>query len=241
MNNLLGKGRKDSSYEAYTKYLEVKLTRYIQSSAFAALITHYWCIFGSVERDLLLQWHGHIIPLHYTGHDVCPLLPRLPPHLTPRHPAPGHSSGGFKLRVDYNTKYWPLIHVSLSFSVPYFDYGVFGVMVYIYIQRLTLLILIGLYFYYFGHASFIRYKEENIATINKVLPTSSEEVNQRWPTSEQEKSIINTVKKSLWLAIMFFLTPVDFKQVKVVVISIYFLIRAMVWHVTYKVRLAQSV
>ena len=31
MNNLLGKGRKDSSYEAYTKYLEVKLTRYIQS------------------------------------------------------------------------------------------------------------------------------------------------------------------------------------------------------------------
>ena len=63
--------------------------------------------------------------------------------------------------------------------MPYFDYGVFGVMVYIYIQRLTLLILIGLYFYYFGHASFIRYKEENIATINKVLPTSSEEVNQR--------------------------------------------------------------
>ena len=38
MNNLLGKGRKDSSYEAYTKYLEVKI---YSISAFAALITHY--------------------------------------------------------------------------------------------------------------------------------------------------------------------------------------------------------
>ena len=38
------------------------------------------------------------------------------------------------------------------------------------------LLLIALYIYVFGLASFNRYKEESIVTINKILPISSREI-----------------------------------------------------------------
>ena len=59
------------------------------------------------------------------------------------------------------------------------------------------LLLIALYIYYFGVASFNRFKEESIVTINQILPISSREIGRN-PGKRSERNIFLSEIFKVW-------------------------------------------